>query len=125
MRFRRFDCHGADKGAQKVDVPDGNARRFDARFDCANADAGRSDATFDGTDANAARSNNEFSLAPPTPQRRRLSSRSSISSLQQFQRNHLYQRLRLTMVVGLGSLVRLELGLPIRIRVPRLRIRVW
>src|SRR5215831_3356693 len=125
MRFRRLDCHGADKGAQYFDAPDANARRFGATFDCANADAGHSGARFDGTDANAARSNNEFSFAPPTLQRQRLSSRSSISSLQQFQRNHLYQRLRLTMVVGLGSLVRLELGLPIRILLLRLRIRVW
>jgi len=57
MRFRSLDCDGADEG---------DARRFDATFDCPNADAPRSDARFDGTDANAPRSNDEFSLGPST-----------------------------------------------------------
>ena len=62
MRFRSLDCDGADEGARSFDVPDGNARRFDATFDCPNADAPPSDARFDGTDTNAPRSNDEFSL---------------------------------------------------------------
>jgi hypothetical protein len=52
MHFRSLDCDSADEDAWKFDVPDGNARRFDAPFDCPNADA--------------LRSNDEFSLGPST-----------------------------------------------------------
>jgi len=66
IRFRSFDCDGTDEGARQLDVPAGNARRFDATFGCPNADAPRSDARFDATNPNAARSNDEFSLGPST-----------------------------------------------------------
>ena len=67
MRFRSLDCDGADEGARQFDVPDGNARRFDATFGCPNAYAPRPNAGFDGTDVNAPRANDEFSLGPSTP----------------------------------------------------------
>jgi len=66
MRFRSLGRDGADEGQQESGVPDADARRFHATFDCPNADAPGSDARFDGTDANPPRSNYEFSLGPST-----------------------------------------------------------
>jgi hypothetical protein len=66
MRFRSLDCDGADEAARWFCIPDGNARRLHATFDCPNADAPGSDARSDGTNANAPRSNDEFSLGPST-----------------------------------------------------------
>ena len=52
MRFGSVDCDGADEGARYFGIPEGNARRLDATFDCPNA--------------HAPCSNHEFSLGRST-----------------------------------------------------------
>ena len=73
MRFRSFECDGAERRTRWFDGGDGNARRRDgdarrrhATFDGTDGNARRFHATFDGADANAARSDDEFTHGPRT-----------------------------------------------------------